>query len=280
LKTDWTDAYNNRAYIPDADAYTLRWAKAASDYRAKLLAQEQATLGLSYGLRERNKLDLFLPKGDPRGLIVFVHGGYWHRFDRSNWSHFAHGSVQAGWAVAMPSYTLSPEARIAEITLEIATAINHVATLVKGPVCLSGHSAGGHLVTRMMCKDSALLPTVKARLAHVVSISGLHDLRPLMKTAMNETLKLSRREADAESPALLEPLSGVPLTCFVGAMERPEFLRQNYLLANIWKGFDVSTRVINKAQCHHFNVIEGLQKKTSQLTRAITGADSWHLERR
>jgi acetyl esterase/lipase len=50
---------------------------------------------------------------------VFVHGGYWLRFGRGDWSHLAAGPVARGWAVALPSYTLAPAARIAAITAEI-----------------------------------------------------------------------------------------------------------------------------------------------------------------
>ena len=64
----------------------------------------------------RNRFDLFLPEDTPKGLVVFVHGGYWVRFDKSYWSHLANGSVEHGYAVAMPSYTLCPQTRISGIT--------------------------------------------------------------------------------------------------------------------------------------------------------------------
>ena len=47
---------------------------------------------------------------------MFVHGGYWLRFDRDMWSHLAAGAVARGWACAIPSYTLAPEARISAMT--------------------------------------------------------------------------------------------------------------------------------------------------------------------
>ena len=94
----------------------------------------------------------------------------------------------------------------------------------------------GHLVSRMVCADSPLLDSVRQRIKSVMSISGLHDLRPLMNTAMNDDLALDHVEAASESPALLEPLSGIRISCWVGGDERPEFLRQNDLLANIWRG--------------------------------------------
>ena len=108
--------------------------------------------------------------------MVFVHGGYWLRFDRSFWSHLAKGSVDSGYAVAMPSYTLCPDIRIAGITQEIGRAIEHAAGAVDGPLYLTGHSAGGHLVSRMVCADSPLSEATRSRLRNVVSISGVHDV--------------------------------------------------------------------------------------------------------
>jgi hypothetical protein len=37
------------------------------------------------------RFDLFVPDGKARGLIVFVHGGYWQWMDKSAFSHLAEG---------------------------------------------------------------------------------------------------------------------------------------------------------------------------------------------
>ena len=84
---------------------------------------QRARTDIPYGPRPRNRLDLFLPEAAPHGLLVFVHGGYWLGFDREMWSHLASGAVARGWACAIPSYTLAPEARIAAMTQEIARAV-------------------------------------------------------------------------------------------------------------------------------------------------------------
>ena len=206
---------------------------------------------------ERNRFDLFLPEQTPKGLVVFVHGGYWVRFDKSYWSHLAGGSVAHGYAVAMPSYTLCPQTRISGITREIGAAIAAAAAMIAGPIHLTGHSAGGHLATRMISATSPLPDALRARVGNTVSISGVHDLRPLMRLALNADLKLDEAEAAAESPALLRPIEGVRLTCWVGAGERGEFIRQNALLANIWTGLGALTRVVEEADRHHYSIIEG-----------------------
>lgn len=264
---DWDAAYANSVNIAGGDAYPARWAAEAEAFRRRFAAR--AELDLPYGARPRNRLDLFRPQGTPRGLVVFVHGGFWRSFDKASWSHLAAGALEAGYAVAMPSYTLCPENSIAGITVEVAAAIEHAAGLAGGPIHLTGHSAGGHLVSRMVTTTSPLSMSVLARVGNVVSISGLHDLRPMMKTAMNADFKLDEAQARAESPALLEPLPGTRLTCWVGAGERAEFRRQNALLANVWTGLGAATAAVEEADRHHFDVIDGLTQADHPLTRTL-----------
>ena len=262
--TDWDDAYENGRNIPGGDGYPAAWVGPAAAYRDAA----DARLDVPYGPGARQVYDLFLPDGAPRGLFVFVHGGYWMALDKSYWSHLAAGPVARGWAVAMPSYDLCPQATIAEITAQVGAAVAHAAEAVAGPVVLSGHSAGGHLVAAMMCHDSPLPDAVRGRLAHVVSISGLHDLRPLLRTARNATLGLDMASAEAGSPALKRPLPGIRLTAWVGGGERSEFLRQAALLPNVWHGLGAPTLHVSEPDRHHFNVIDGLGSAGSPLTRA------------
>ncbi len=118
---DWDDAYANGAHIARAEDYPPLWSLRAAEFRA---AHPPESLGRGH---------LFRPAGAARGLVVFVHGGYWMKFDPSVWSHLAAGPLGAGWAVAMPAYTLAPAVRIGQMTREIATAICEAATRVDGP---------------------------------------------------------------------------------------------------------------------------------------------------
>lgn len=265
--SDWSDAYANAPNIPGGDRWPAAWVQPAQAYRDTL--QGRATLDISYGEGARNRFDLFRPEGRPKGLVIFVHGGFWKALDKSFWSHLARGSVDSGYAVAMPSYTLCPAVRISEITREIAASVECAAAMIEGRLLLAGHSAGGHLVTRMISATSPLPGDIKVRISHTVSISGLHDLRPLMKAAMNTELRIDEAEARAESPALLEPMQDARVTCWVGSAERPEFVRQNALLANIWTGLGAKTRVIEEPGRHHFDVIDGLADPDHQLTRTL-----------
>ena len=256
-------AYSNADFIPDSGAYIERWQDEGRAFRETQTAIGRARLNVPYGPGERQKLDLFHPAGPAEGLVVFIHGGYWLRFDRSFWSHFSAGLTARGWAVAMPSYTLAPEARITAMTREIAQAVETAAGLVAGPVRLTGHSAGGHLSARMGCRDVALASEVRDRLARIVPISPVSDLRPLLQTSMNATLKLDEAEAAAESPTLHDA-PDVPVTVWVGAEERPVFLDQARWLAEAWG----AEHRIDPGR-HHFDVIDGLCNPESPLVEAI-----------
>ena len=229
---DMDREYANGAFIPGSDALPDLWAQKAAAFRANL--GKSARLGLPYGPEPRQALDLFLPQTTPRGLLVFVHGGYWLAMGRESWSHLAAGALARGWACAMPSYTLAPQARIRDITAEIANAV-------------------GHLAARMGCADHHHPST-----ARVVPISPLADLEPLLQTEMNQTLWLDPEEALAESPA--HHARACDAHIWVGGNERPAFLWQARTLSESW---DCAWTV--DPGLHHFNVIDGLQHPDSAL---------------
>ncbi len=261
MKND--DAYANAAYIPDADQYLDDWPEAAFDFRAVEASVGRARLNVPYGDHPRQAFDLFLPAGPAQGLVVFVHGGYWLRFDRTDWSHFAAGPLARDWAVAIPGYVLAPDASIPDITAMVAQAIQTAASYVRGPIVLTGHSAGGHLVARMAC-GGLLDQAVAARLARVVPISPVGDLRPLVHTTMNATLGLTPDLAQAHSPALHPKALDVPVHVWVGGDERPAFLDQAHGLGTAW-----GAPVTVQAGAHHFNVIDGLRDPDSPLVAAL-----------
>ncbi|MCU0907769.1 MAG: alpha/beta hydrolase fold domain-containing protein [Rhodobacteraceae bacterium] len=258
------DAYANAAHIPGGADYPARWAEAASQHRAREVAVGRARLNQPYGEGERQAFDLFYPAGRPAGLMVFVHGGYWRAFHRHDWSHLAAGGQAAGWAVAIPSYPLAPSVRIADITRSVARAVAAIAAEVPGPIALTGHSAGGHLVARMLCPDVALPDAVAARIVSVVPISPVADLSPLIDTAMNAELRLDAAEALAESPLHVPTRRSARVHVWVGTAERPAFVAQAQALARAW---DVPVTL--DPGRHHFDVIDGLADPGSPLMTVL-----------
>ena len=99
--------------------------------------------------------------------------------------------------------------------------------------------------------DGPLAEAERRRLERIVTIGELFDLRPLLKTSMNATLRLDKQEALAESPALVRP--------------RPEFVRQSELIANIWAGLGAATRCVRAPQRRHYDVVADLSDPDSAL---------------
>lgn len=257
---DMDRAYANGAFIAGAEGFVPRWQRDAAAFREALGARAQ--LGVAYGPGARQRFDLFLPEGAPKGGMVFIHGGYWMAFDRSDWSHLAAGALARGWACALPSYTLAPEARIGAMTLEVGQAIAAISAMVPGPMVITGHSAGGHLSARMGCADMpAPGPVVR-----VVPISPVAELEPLLATEMNQTLHLDAAEVARESPARLTLRRDVQAHVWVGGQERPAFLWQARTLSENWN----CPWTVAPGQ-HHFDVIDDLVRPDSPLMDVLLG---------
>lgn len=266
---DWDAALDNMQGR-DPQSLMANWQARSIEFKKRGVNIGQIIDDIPYGDHPRQRYDMFTPNAKVKGTIIFIHGGYWMRMGREHWSFLAEGMLAHGWAVAIPSYPLAPEVRISAITSSMVEATNHIASQTTGVLRLIGHSAGGHLVSRLVCQGM-LSDQVLSRIEKAISVSGLHDLRPLLMTKMNEIFKLDMAEASAESSALLTP-ARIPFTCWVGDHERAEFLRQNRLLQEAWCGHfgDHEKPTAFYDQGHnHFTVIEQLAEPDSPLTRTI-----------
>src|ERR1700744_5066229 len=113
-------AYNNNAAVADSAALNRERVDASAAYRAA----HGAKLDLPYGPAERAKWDLY-PGGDAAApCLVFIHGGYWQMNGREPFACLAAGVAAHGWSVAMPGYTLAPDASLSQIAGEIRAALD------------------------------------------------------------------------------------------------------------------------------------------------------------
>jgi len=251
---DLSDDYENMAHIPGGEGYLARWAEAAEAFRAACGNRFDP----GFDPATRTGADLVLPEGTPKGLMIFVHGGYWMRFSPRDWTHLAAGAVSQGWAVALPGYRLTPQVRVPEITVQVADTIAALAEQVAGPIVLAGHSAGGHLAARMTA-PGVLPDAVIARVRRVAPISPVANLAPLLRTGLNDTLRLTPAEVQTESP-VTQPRPEMPVHLWVGAAERPVFVQQTRWLAGAWNvpHWELPAR-------HHFDIVEDLEEPGSAM---------------
>jgi arylformamidase len=137
-------------------------------------------------------------------------------------------------------------------------------------VVVGGNSAGGHLAAMMVATDSASLGLDAKSFAGAVSVSGVHDLTPLVLFSFNTDMRLDVAEALRLSPAFVAPQSGAPLLLAVGGDETAEFLRQTWIQWDRWpqsrpRGAEAPLIVPG---CDHFSVLAEYADPASALTRA------------
>src|SRR5206468_5269114 len=148
--------YNNRAKVKNAMEWIARYGAESSRVRAELPMR----FDVPYGRHHAERLDVFLPQAPgPAPVHVFVHGGYWHRLDKADFSFVARGLLPAGAAVVVINYALIPTVKMAELVSQCRASIawvhRHAASFGGDPrrIFVSGHSAGGHLVAMLISTD-------------------------------------------------------------------------------------------------------------------------------
>ena len=261
--------YNLRAAFPDHPQWFARWAADSEAARARL----EGCLNLRYGSGPRQTVDLF-PAAQPRGALLFIHGGYWRALDKSDHAFVAPPLIAQDIGVAVINYDLCPDVSIARIVDECREGVawlRREGTRYGVPaerLVVSGHSAGGHLAAMLVATDWSALGS-PAGLAGAVAISGVFDLEPLVQVSFNTDLKLDRSRARAVSPIHLRPRRSVPMLFAAGADETSEFIRQSWLLWERWPECHPHGRhgPLFVPERHHFSVVSDLGDPASELVR-------------
>ena len=264
---DYEAEYNNRKRVPEHVEIAERWTMLAAAYR--LAGDTQ--LNQRYGSRERQRYDLFRAADADAPLAVYIHGGYWQRGDRKDYSFVARELNALGITVAIPSYTLCPAVSVMEIGDEIQQCLAALWKQTKKRPTVIGHSAGGHLTAEMLVRHWGGFAGVPADLVRAgYAISGVFDLAPLIGTSLNEALGLKAGIARAASPLFRPPApKGRKLITAVGGDESGEFLRQSREIADKWStvGVDVRCEVI--AGTNHFTIVDELIRPGSAMLAQI-----------
>ncbi|OLD96466.1 MAG: hypothetical protein AUG80_13685 [Candidatus Rokubacteria bacterium 13_1_20CM_4_68_9] len=250
--------YNNREKVPAAQVWLARYARESERARRELTAR----LDVAYGSHPGETLDVFLPAGHgPKPVHVFIHGGYWHRLDKVDFSFVARAFLPAGVAVVVINYALVPTVDLDELVRQCRASIAWVyrnATSFDGDpdrITISGHSAGGHLVAMLMATDWAAFGGLPPDLVKAgCGISGLYDLDPIRLCYLNDVLGLTPATARRNSPVELRPSTARPALIVVGSSEGPEYFRQSQDLVSAWRTHGAPCELMSMAGHDHFSI--------------------------
>ena len=271
-KTNYDLLYNPRLVVANYQQIFDRWERESEQARASL----DCHLDVPYGPSDAETIDIFRSQGKSKGLLIYIHGGYWRSLDKKRFSFIAPALVQEGITVAVPNYALCPAVQVEDIVMQMVQACawlyrnggNFGAPFGRLNVC--GHSAGGHLAAMMLCclwsKYSADLPEKVVSAA--LSISGLYDLAEIVKVpSVNDDVRLTEKTALKVSPAFLPPATDAPFYTAVGSEENEGFHIQNRLIAEKWgKALRAD---IPCPGANHFTVLDQLCKSGTSLFNAV-----------
>jgi acetyl esterase/lipase len=255
-------AYNNSAAVADSAEHVACWTTASAAWRAA----HPAHLDIPYAANERTKWDLYPGADTDAPCLVHIHGGYWQRNSREVFACLAEGVARHGWSVALPGYTLAPDASLAGIVGELRTALDwlqshRAAFKIAGPIVLSGWSAGGHLTALLLDH-----PCVAAGLA----VSGIYELGPIRDTYLNEMLRLRDDEIVTLSPLRLAQ-SAKPLEIVYGSRELPALVESSRKLHAKRAGLHLPGSLVPAPGHDHFTILETLRDPVGLLTRCALG---------
>ena len=246
--------YNNRALCPDHPTVMARWKASAEAARAA-----HPPIEVAYGAGERERFDLF-SAGPDRPVAVFLHGGYWQALDKSWFSGIAPSLLAHGVGLAVPSYDLAPQVKLATILDQVRAAVARIEQETGRKPVVFGHSAGGHMAAALLSEGRA---------ASAVAISGVFELSPLIPTSLNRALGMDAAEAEVLSPSHWPAPKGAVLDCVVGAGESSEFIRQSRDMAESWGQQGTETRFEALDGLDHFTVLDPLFDPASDLIGRI-----------
>ncbi|MDY6864283.1 MAG: alpha/beta hydrolase [Thermodesulfobacteriota bacterium] len=132
-------------------------------------------------------LDIYLPENNKNApVLMFVHGGGWRSGskDKKVYQKFASIFARHGYVTVVPGYRLSGEAKhpaqIEDVASAFAWIYNNIYKYEGDPkkIFISGHSAGGHLVS-LLALDSYYLNRVNVpedAIKGVLALSAVFDV--------------------------------------------------------------------------------------------------------
>jgi acetyl esterase/lipase len=192
-------------FIPTHDAMIQRLATLVLPalLAAPLTAQDkpkytvEKQTGLAYNAAKgadpvKHKLDVYVPKGAKDfPMMMFVHGGSWKSGDKDRYVKLGENFAQQGIGTAIINYRLSNgkgTVRHPDHIKDVAKAFAWMKENAnkyggnKDMIFVSGHSAGGHLVS-LLATDESYLKVEKCSLNDirgVVAVSGVYTISNLL----------------------------------------------------------------------------------------------------
>lgn len=261
--------YNNRYHVPGFEKSLELWEKLSRLAEKKYKIEKD----IPYGDDPCEYLDI-LPSSVPDSkTLIFIHGGYWQKFDKSSFDFIAGAFADYNITSIVINYPLMPFISMDKLINSCHKAVDWVKKNISqfngdpDQLYAAGHSAGAHLATMLMTGDKTL--NNHHHLKGICAISGIYNLIPIQLSNINLVLQMDKETAARNSPVFKEPDEKCPLLLTVGGEETEEFLDQSRELYNKWKNKKKTIEFLEISGSNHFTILDSIVDKGSLLHRSI-----------
>jgi arylformamidase len=267
-------AYDQAPWAPNAPEVSKRNAQKSAAALARLGPPRR----LAYGPTDIEKLDIYITKRPNAPINIFLHGGAWRSGNAKGAAYMSETFVDAGAHFISVDFNNAPEVdgnvmiMAEQVQRAIAWVHKNAASFGGDPdrLYISGTSSGGHLaavaLTTDWQKDFGLpADTLKGGLC----CSGMYDLYPVSLSARAGYVKFTPEMIEKLSPQRHLDKLVAPVIVAHGALETPEFQRQNReFAAAVKKAGKPVTFLIGEGYTH-FEMFETLGNPYGLLGRAM-----------
>jgi len=271
-------AYDQAPWAPNAPEVSKRNAQKSAAALARLGPPRR----LAYGPTDIEKLDLYITKRPSAPINIFLHGGAWRSGNAKGAAYMSETFVDAGAHFISVDFNNAPEVdgnvmiMAEQVRRAIAWVHKNAASFGGDPdrLYISGTSSGGHLaavaLTTDWQKDFGLpADTLKGGLC----CSGMYDLYPVSLSARAGYVKFTPEMIEKLSPQRHLDKLVAPVIVAHGALETPEFQRQNREFAAAVKTAGKPVTFLIGEGYTHFEMFETLGNPYGLLGRAMAGTD-------
>jgi acetyl esterase/lipase len=217
---------------------------------------------IEYGDDPSQFVELTRPEGEPRGVVVVIHGGFWRAaYDLELGRPLAADLARRGWAALNVEYRrVGNGGGVPETLDDVRAAIGTLRDtgLDLGRVVTLGHSAGGHLATWAGGRVQGV--------THVISQAGVVDLvgaerDGLGAGATSRFLGHDPGPADSDVDPLQQVPLAVPVWCVHGTDDTDVPIVQSRTYVDAARAAGGEAELV-EVEGNHFVVID-------------TGSDAW-----
>lgn len=229
---------------------------------------------LRYGPGPRQVADLIPAAGPKAPIVLFFHGGFWRGLSKDHVRHVAVPLNAAGTAVCLPNYDLCPQVTLAEVVAQAKQALlwtrAQAASLNGDPdrIFVAGNSAGAHLAAMLLTEDWTRHGLARSPIAGAILVTGLYDLRPILRIQVNEDTRLAPGDVPGLSPQFLPIRNKVPVLIAAGGDEPPLWVEQSSRFAAKLKREGCAADLMVLPGLNHFSITTSLGDAAAPLTAA------------